>query len=186
MRLKNLKTKILGKNCIYLKKIDSTQSEIWRMVKNNCQNGSLVIADIQTAGKGTHGRTWYTDEEGNIAFSFFLKLDCDISKLEGLTIEIANIIKNILKSSYNIEVSIKEPNDIIINDKKVGGILTETKILDGKVKYLVVGIGINTSKSHFTQDIQNSATSIKKEFNIDVNTLDFITEFCNEFEKRLI
>lgn len=185
MRLKNLKTKTLGKNCIYLKEIDSTQNEIWRMIQNNCENGSLVMADIQTQGKGTHGRTWYTDEKNNVAFSFFLKLNCDIYKLDGLTKQIACIIKDILKLKYGIDVSIKEPNDIVLNGKKIGGILTETKIMQGKVQYLVVGIGINTSKTNFQDDIKNIATSIKKEFNIDINVEDFISEFCNRFEVEI-
>ena len=75
MQLKNLKTNFLGKNFIYMPKIDSTQSEIWRLIDNNkIASGTIVMADIQTAGKGTHGRTWYTDESGNIAFSCISKL----------------------------------------------------------------------------------------------------------------
>lgn len=185
MKLKNLRTKTLGKNCVHFKEIDSTQSEIWRMIQNNSENGSVVMADIQTQGKGTHGRTWYTDEENNIAFSFFLRLNCDIGKLEGLTKQIAYIIKDILKLQYGIDVSIKEPNDIVVNGKKIGGILTETKTMQGKVQYLVVGIGINTSKTNFQEDIKDTATSIKKEFGIEVNVEDFIAEFCNRFEAEI-
>ena len=186
MQLKNLKTKFLAHNCIYYKTIDSTQSKVWKMLEQNAPNGSLVIADIQTAGKGTHGRIWHTDEKNNIAFSFFIKLECDIKKLDGITLETAKIIVNIFKEKYNINLCIKEPNDLVINNKKVGGILTETKVLSGKVQYLVVGIGINTSKKYFTEDIKDLATSIKKEFNIDVNTKKFIAEFCNKFEKEIL
>ena len=186
MQLKNLKTKFLGRNIIYYKEIDSTQSEIWRMIQNNNKSGSLVMADIQLLGKGTHGRPWYTDEANNIAFSFFIKLNCKINKLDGITIEIAKIIVNIFRRQYGIYLSIKEPNDIVIRDKKIGGILTETKIISENVKYLVVGIGINTGKEHFSEDIKNLATSIKKEFNIDVDVKSFIVEFCNEFEKEIL
>ena len=68
MQLKNLKTKFLGRNSIYYKEIDSTQSEILRLIENKeAKNGTLVMADIQTNGKGTHGRIWHTDETNNIA-----------------------------------------------------------------------------------------------------------------------
>ncbi len=186
MKLKKLKTKFLGRNCIYYKTIDSTQNEILRMIKKNAPNGSLVMADIQTNGRGTHGRTWHTDEKNNIAFSFFAELKCDIRKLDGITLEIAKIIVDIFKTIYKIDVSIKEPNDIVINNKKIGGILTETKVLSGIAEYIVVGIGINTSKMNFTEDIKDIATSIKKEFNVDVASEDFIAEFCNKFEKEIL
>ena len=187
MELKKLKTNFLGKNCIHYKEIDSTQNEIWRLIENKATpSGTVVYADIQTNGKGTHGRTWYTDEKGNIAFSFFIQMDCNIKKLEGITIEIAKIINKIIEEQYNLKLEIKEPNDIIYRNKKIGGILTETKIISENVKYLVVGIGINTKKQNFSKDIENIATSIKREFNIDINIEEFITEFCNRFEGIII
>ena len=186
MQLKNLKTKFLGKNTIYYKKIDSTQSEIWRLHEKDAPNGTLVLAEIQTNGKGTHGRVWHTDESNNIAFSFFIKMDCNIKNIEGLTIECAKIIVEILKNKYDIELQIKDPNDIVFNNKKIGGILTQSKVINETVKVLVVGIGINTSQIEFHDEIKNIATSIKKEFNIDVDVIDFIEEFCYIFEKKII
>ena len=187
MQLKNLKTKFLGRNSIYYKEIDSTQSEILRLIENKeAKNGTLVMADIQTNGKGTHGRIWHTDETNNIAFSFVIKPDCNIKKLEGITIEIAEIIIEILKEKYSIKLEIKEPNDIVFRGKKIGGILTQTMMISEKVIYLIVGIGINTNKEKFTEDIKDIATSIKKEFSIEVDRKEFITEFCNRFEDRIL
>lgn len=186
MRLKNLKTNFLGRNIIYYKEIDSTQNEIWRIIENKTEpNGTLVIADLQTKGRGTHGRVWHTDETNNIAFSFFIEMNCNIKKLEKITLKIAKIIVDTFKTQYGVELDIKEPNDIFYKGKKLGGILTETKVIGENVKYLVVGIGINTAKEKFSYDIKDLATSIKKEFNIDVNTKSFIEEFCNRFESVL-
>lgn len=186
MQLKNLKTKFLGRNYIYYNEIDSTQKEIWRLIeKKNSISGTLVMADIQESAIGTHGRVWHTDEKDNIAFSFFIKMDCDIQKLDGITIEIAEILTDIFKDKYKIDLIIKEPNDIVYNNKKLGGILTETKIMSEKVKYLVVGIGINTGKEKFSDDIKEIATSIKKVFGIDVDREYVISEFCNRFEEKL-
>lgn len=141
MYLRNLTTKILGKNAIYYPQIDSTQLEIWRQVgKGTIKNGTILIADIQTKGKGTHGRKWYTDEKDNIAFSFFLEANCKIAKIEGVTIEIAKILVKVFQQLYHIELEIKHPNDLVYQGKKIGGILTETKLIGETVKYLVVGI----------------------------------------------
>lgn len=186
MKLENLKTKFLGRNNIYYKEIDSTQNEIWKLYEESSPNGSLVIADIQTSGRGTHGRIWHTDEANNIAFSFFVRMDCNVKKLQGITIEIAKIIVNIFKNKHGITLKIKEPNDIVFNNKKIGGILTETKVICGNVKCLSVGIGINTAQEEFADDINKIASSIKKEFNIDVNREEFIEEFCNAFEKEIM
>lgn len=137
-------------------------------------------------GKGTHGRKWYTDETGDIAFSLYIETNCKIEKLERITIEMAETLVKIFKEKYNINLNIKYPNDITYNNKKIGGILTESKIYSNKIKYLVIGIGINVNKENFTKDIENIATSIKKEFEIEVDKMDIIASFCNEFEKILI
>ena len=187
MQLENLKTNYLGKEFIYYKEIDSTQDEIWRRIKNNnIKNGTIIMADIQTKGKGTHGRIWHTDETEKIAFSLYIKTDCNIKNVEGITIAIAEILVRIFKQKYNIQLDIKKPNDIMFNNKKLGGILTESKVNADKVKLLVIGIGINTEKANFTKDIENIATSIKKEFGINVDRMKIISSFCNEFEKLLV
>lgn len=183
MQLMNLSSKILGREVSFYPEIDSTQSEIWRRIENHTiTNGSVVIADIQTQGKGTHGRIWHTDEPDNITFSIYLQTDCPLEKVEGITIEIAQILVDILKKEYGITLEIKEPNDIMYHQKKVGGILTESKVHLETVKFLVIGIGINTNKMNFTQDIQRIATSIKKEFGIKIDTGKVIAQFCNQLE----
>lgn len=187
MQLENLDTKILGQTFEYYDEIDSTQKEIWRRVENNTiNNGELIMANIQTDGIGTHGRKWYTDEECNVAFSFYVDVNSELKNVEGITIELARIIVKIFKEKYNVELQIKEPNDIMYNSKKIGGILTEAKTFKGIIKYLIVGIGINTNKTKFPKEIQDIATSIKKEFGIEVNNIEFVKEFCNRLEQEII
>ena len=156
----------------HYKTIDSTQKEIWRRVKNQIiENKTIIIADIQTAGIGTHGRVWHTDEENNIAFSVYFdlsKINCKVDKLDGLTVKIAENIVNVFYEFYGITLDIKYPNDIYCNGKKLGGILTETKVQDGLVRCIVIGIGINTNQVEFTNDIKDIATSIRHEFGIKV------------------
>ena len=181
----NLDTKFLGRNLIYYDVVDSTQEKLWKMVKD-VPEGTLVLAEIQTKGKGTHGRNWCTDERNNIAFSFILKPNCDIQKLEGLTLEIAEIVLKVFEEIYEIRLQIKKPNDIVYKDKKIGGILTETKIIKNKVYYLNIGIGINTNKENFPEELIGIASSIRNEFNIKINNVKIITNFCNKFEKSFL
>lgn len=183
--LENLETDFIGRKEIFYKEIDSTQKEIWRRIENKkIEDGTIIIADIQNNAIGTHGRVWYTDEESNIAFSIYLKSNCRVSNLNGITIEIAQILVNIFKDKYNIKLEIKEPNDLVVNNKKIGGILTETKLNGEIAKYMVIGIGINTNKTKFNKEICDIASSIKKEFGIQVDRQIIIEEFCNQFEKN--
>ena len=152
---------------IHYEKIDSTQKEVWRRLEKSI----IISADIQTDGIGTHGRTWYTTQKGNIAFSIGLELNKSINKLNNLTIEIAEIILEVFENLYQIKLQIKHPNDIMINNQKVGGILTETKLQGEIVKYLVIGIGINTNNEEIS-------TSIKKEFGIEIDNSKVIEEIC--------
>ena len=112
---------------------------------------------------GTHGRKWYTDQTENIAFSIYIDTkQCNVQKIEGLTIEIAKIVIEVFKELYNIELEIKFPNDIIYKDKKIGGILTQAKVNGSKVKYIVIGIGINTNQEKFNKEIERNSIFNKK------------------------
>lgn len=146
----------------------------------------LLCLNNKQKENGTHGRTWYTEEQNNIAFSFVINPNCKIDNLEGMTLEIAQVMIQTLKKIYDIELQIEIPNDIVYNGKKIGGILTETKLNGEMVKYIVIGIGINTNQEKFNNDIKNIATSIKNEFGITVDSKKIIAEFCNEFEEKII
>lgn len=159
---------------IHYEKIDSTQKEVWRKL----ENGIIISADIQTDGIGTHGRTWYTTQKGNIAFSIGLEPNVSLKQLENLTIEIAEIILELFDKFYQIKLQIKHPNDIMINNQKIGGILTETKLQGEIVKQLVIGIGINTNNEEIS-------TSIKKEFGITIDNSKVITEICQRIGEKI-
>lgn len=187
MQLQNLNTQFLGRDFYYYETLDSTQSEIYRKIENNTiKNGTLILAKIQNNGMGTHGRKWFIEEEGNITFSFFVQTNCKMNKLEGLTLKIAKIILEVFKKIYGIELCIKLPNDITYNGKKIGGILTVSKSQEDIIKYLVIGIGINTNGKKFNGEIEKLASSIKNEFNIEIDNQKVISEFCNLFEKEII
>ena len=184
--LRDLQTLKLGRNYFYYKEIDSTQKEIWRRIENNqITDGTLIRAENQTAGIGTHGRKWVSTTN-NIAFSFYIELNCRLEKLEGITVDIAKIIINLIKEMYGIQLEIKLPNDIYFDGKKLGGILTESKVKGNMAKFMVVGIGINNSQLIFDGELKNIASSIKKEFGIELDVGKIISYLCNRLEKMII
>ena len=163
--------------------LDSTQLEAKRMIKNgSALNGTIIATKNQTAGIGTHGRKWLSISGKNITFSIILTPNLHIDKMKNFTLDIAKIIIDIFNEQYNIKLDIKEPNDIVYNKKKIGGILTESKILGSNVKYIIVGIGINTNQTVFPEEIRDIATSIKNEFDVDVDN-DMI---INAIGKRIV
>ena len=150
------------------------------------KNGTVIIAKVQTDGIGTHGRRWYTGNS-NIAISILYKPECDITKLDGITINIAKSIQEAISKLYNIELKIKYPNDLLLNNKKICGILTEINTISKKVNYLIISIGFNVNEVNFDDEISKIATSLKKEYQKDfdkeliiykiIEKIDKITEF---------
>ena len=183
--LKGLQTNYLGKNFYFFDNIDSTQTEIWRRIDNKkIKNGTIIMADIQTKGKGTKGRAWYGGEYENICGTFVLIPNCNIKQIENLTILIAQCLVKTIKDLYDIKLDIKYPNDVMCNRKKVSGILTESVTNKEIVKYVFIGIGIDVNQIIFTPEIEQIATSLKKEYNKEFNREEIISSFFNTFEKE--
>ena len=183
MEFKNLKTKFLGRNMLHFEVIDSTQKYIKENSIKNMPNGTIVIADTQSSGIGTQGRKWFTgDNNENIAMSFVLYPETDIKKFSNLTKLIAECIINTVKKLYGYELKIKVPNDIICNEKKIAGILTESSSIGEKVKKIIIVIGFNVNQMEFPEDLKDLATSLKKEFSKNFSKEEIIVEFLNEFE----
>ncbi len=184
---KQLNTSFLCRNIIYHEEIDSTQDEAKMLIKSqDVKDGTYIVTDKQTQGKGTKDRKWYDKGYENICGTFILKPNCHISKLETLTITIAECLIKAIKNLYSIQLQIKHPNDIMCNSKKMAGILTESITNKELVKYIFVGIGINVNQTTFQPEIENIATSLKKEYNKDFEREKIISEFFNIFEETYI
>lgn len=186
-KMQNAKTKYIGKDLHFFKEIDSTQTEAKRNVEKY-KDGSIIIADVQTKGKGTHGRIWHTKED-NIAMTIILKPKINLSKLEGFTYAIAENIKKAIRDLYNMDLEIKMPNDLLLNNKKICGILTETTTIKEHVKEIFIGIGFNVNENEFSDEIADIATSLYKETNQKYCREDIICKIIEnieiELEKRI-
>ena len=179
----SLKTKYIARQIYFYEEIDSTQKEIWRQIaKGNIKNGGLIITKRQSSGIGTHGRSGYSDEK-SLILSLALFSAKNVEKYENFTYEIAVLLVNVFKRLYNIDLDIKSPNDLMIMDKKVGGILVETKILSGQIKEMVIGVGINTNMTFIPEELKKIATSIKNEYGVEIDNMRIIAEFCNDLEE---
>ena len=183
--IKNSKTTYIGKQIEYFQQIDSTHNYVLREIKNkNWNNGTIVIANKQTNAIGTKGRTWYT-QEGNISMSIILFPNCEIQQLQGLTINVAIAIKKAIKELYGYELIIKEPNDLLCNGKKICGILIQSSTSDKKVNYIVISIGMNINTTEFTNEIENIATSLKREYSKEYSCEEIIKGIIEEIEKLI-
>ena len=155
---RNLKTKFIGKNVLHFETIDST-NDYAKKIGNELRDGSVIISEEQTKGKGRLGRVWESKAGEGIWMSIILKPNIIPNKAPFITlIAGASIVKalNIL----GVDAKIKWPNDITINNKKLSGILTELSAEIERVNYIVVGIGMNVKDTDFEAELQDKAKSL--------------------------
>lgn len=178
-----LKTKEIAKTIQYYFELPSTNKTAKQLAdNNNANNGTLIIAEKQTLGKGRFDRKWTSPSSG-IWMSLILKPNIPPSEASKITqIAAASVYKALLK--FGINVSIKWPNDIFINGKKLCGILTEMKCDIDRIHYLVLGIGLNVNLNaeEITDELKDIATSLKLEFNKTFSKSLILSEILNNFE----
>lgn len=182
--IKNAKTQYIGKNIIYYEQIDSTNDEAKRL--DNLSNGTIIITDNQTKGRGSKGRVWYGGSKNNIAMTIILIPNCNIKQIDNFTVHVAECIKDAIYELYKYELNIKLPNDLYLNGKKIAGILTEAIWQAGIIKKLIIGIGMNVNEIDFNEEIGEIATSLKKEFNRNYIREEIIVKLIERFEKMWI
>ncbi len=162
--VKGLKTSVIGRKLFVFESIDSTNACAKTLAETGTSEGTVVVADHQTAGRGRLGRTWVSEKGCNLLFSIVLRpsLPKDASGL--LTFFSAVFIARALEKMTGHPVECKWPNDILINGKKCCGILLENSFSQEKLDFSVVGIGINVNQSTFEGDLETRATSLFREY----------------------
>lgn len=183
--IENIKAKKLARKIEYYEEINSTHTYAKRNI-NKLVDGTVILAESQTAGKGTRERKWYTGKGKNIAITIILKPYCNIEKIKTLTIDTAILIQEAIKELYGYILEIRKPNDLILNNKKIAGILTESSTLGGELKYIILSIGFNVNEDKFDDNTKEIATSLKKEFNKDFSREEIIANIINKLDEYYI
>lgn len=178
----NLNTKYLGKKICCYDEVDSTNNKARKLGLEGYPQGTVVFAKRQNAGKGRMGKNWNSPEEGGIWMSMLLTPQIQPKEAPLLTLTAGLCVCKAIRKITDLDAKIKWPNDILINGKKVCGILTEMNAEMEKINFIIVGIGINVNISSFPQEISNVATSLEIESNKKWKRKDIIKELLTEFE----
>ena len=177
-----LNTSFAGQNIICLDEVDSTNTYLGNLACKGAPTGTLVTAEYQSQGKGRRGRTWVSPKGSNIYMSLLIKPDFPAEKSRMLTLIMALATADGIKKVTNLEAKIKWPNDIVINSKKVTGILTEMILNDNDGPYVIIGTGINVNIEEFPDEIKDMASSLKIELGKEVIRGELIANIMNSFE----
>lgn len=152
-------TKWAGKTVHFAREMDSTNLWIKRLAKEGAPEGTLALAEYQSAGRGRLGRSWEVPEGTSVMMSILLRPKFEPQFAPMLTLVMGMAVAKAVKD-LGFDVSIKWPNDVVVSHKKICGILTEMGVLDGKIDYAVIGVGINVNIREFPEEMADKATSL--------------------------
>lgn len=180
--LKNLHTDFIGKNIIFFDSIDSTNIYAKNLAYEGTKEGTVIISNTQINGKGRLEKQWISEKDSGIYMSIILRPNIELINCNQITLITSIALCRVLKS-LNLETYIKWPNDIILNNKKISGILIELSAEIEKVNYIIVGVGINVNNKSIDENIKDKATSIFLETKNMFSRVQIIQSFLFEFEK---
>ena len=152
-------TKWAGKTVHFARETDSTNLWIKRLAKEGAPEGTLALAEFQSAGRGRLGRSWEVPEGTSVMMSILLRPKFEPQYAPMLTLVMGMAVAKAVKK-FGFDVSIKWPNDVVVSHKKICGILTEMGVRDGKIDYAVIGVGINVNIREFPEEMADKATSL--------------------------
>lgn len=189
-----LKTAYFGKYLYVLPEVDSTNTFAREKAKSGAPEGSVIIADYQTDGRGTRGRSWESSPGENILMSVILRPQVSVNNVSCITLATALILIRSISSfllSENIalpDIEVKWPNDILINGGKTAGVLTESSIVNRSVEYLIIGIGINVNQDPATLNTTGGyqAGSLSHIAGAQLEREKLIVQILSEFERHYI
>lgn len=176
------KTKWVGTEICYFDVTDSTNTQAKSLGEGDAPNGTLVVAGKQESGRGRRGRSFESPAGTGIFMTLLLRPEIEPQNASMLTLVSALAVAKGIEHMVDLPVQIKWPNDIVINGKKVCGILTEMSAQMDYVNYIVIGIGINVGNEEFSEEIKDVATSIYLESGKHVNRAMLIEKIWEEFE----
>ncbi len=178
-----LHTDWAGRKVVYLESVDSTNNHAKILAETGAVEGTLVVADEQTGGRGRRGRSWCTPKGSTIAMSLILRPKIRPELASMVTLIMGLAAAEALREICQVEAGLKWPNDVVIHGKKVCGILTEMSAEMSGIHYLVIGTGINTGIREFPEELSDKATSLVLETGKQISRAVLIAECLKKFEK---
>ena len=180
-----MQTKWAGRQLYFHESIGSTNVEAKRLAENGAPHGTLVVADMQTAGRGRRGRQWISPAGTNIYFTLLLRPEFAPDKASMLTLVIAHAITRTFRDRLGLDARIKWPNDVVIGDRKTCGILTEMSVEQADIRYVVIGVGINVRKQEFAPEIADRAIALDEVATLaeQVDRSALVAEIMKSFEE---
>ena len=177
-----LHTEQIGKNCIFLETVDSTNNYAKRIAEQGAETGTLVVAEEQTGGKGRRGRSWETPKGANIAMTILLKPQIRPEHASRLTLLMAMAVVRGIRKVTGLDAGIKWPNDVVVDGHKVCGILTEMSTEMDYINYVVIGTGINVNQTEFPEEIRETAGSLKRAAGHSIARAELAAAIMEELE----
>jgi len=179
-----LNTSVIGKTVVYYDEVTSTQDIADKLARSGAGEGTIVIAKSQSMGRGRKRRPWASGSNG-IYLSIILRPQLKPGYVVQIPMVVGVALVTAINTITSLNARIKWPNDIIVNGKKVAGILTEMSSEMDRVNYVITGIGINlnTDISEFPDEIKATATSLKEESGHMLSGLQLIRSFLEELDK---
>lgn len=163
--------------------LGSTNLQAKLDAENGAGQGALVVADMQTAGRGRRGRSWSSPPGTNIYFTLIMKPGLPPDKASMLTPVMGLAVAEGIRRTCALEALIKWPNDVVINGRKVCGMLAEMSVEQDFIHYVVIGVGINVGLQEFPEEIASTATCLQRECGRKVPRAELLSSVMKEFEE---
>ena len=179
-----LRSNRLGKTFYHFYSVDSTNAFALRMLQHdrNVPDGTLILAESQTAGRGRMGRTWYSEADSGLYFSLVLHPDISPGFAPLFTLGCAVALHNAVERQTGLKADIKWPNDLLVEGKKVAGILAEIQADLDRIHVLVIGVGLNVNHSALPEDLAERATSLRLVSGHPQSRIEILLDFLEQFE----
>ena len=176
---------MIGHKIYNLAEVDSTNTYAAKLAVDGVPDGTVVVSECQTAGRGRFGRKWESPPGVNIYLSVILRPDIPPAETPLITLAASTALTRALRGLYNLPAAIKWPNDVLINGRKMSGILTEMSSGPDRVRHVILGVGIdvNMPAGSFPEEIRGISTSVMLELGREVDRAVLLRRFLEEFEE---
>ena len=179
---KRVNGKLFGKRFYHFFKTDSTNRVAMELAYAGEEEGAVVLAEEQTAGRGRAGRKWHSEEGAGIYVTLLLRPRLSPVQAPLLTMLAGLSLHSAILAQTGLHTELKWPNDILVQGKKLGGILTEMHAEPSQVRFVIVGIGLNVNQEKFPAELSTIATSLRKETGKAHSRLELLVRLLREFE----